>query len=212
MARVHIRIGNSEDNFHCLQASFRMVLEALGRGDPGPELADQMTGFRPGHGTWQFRMLLSFANAGLTVTDHERLYVNEFLRDPAVAIRLQVRDPAVAAQYIADTDCDAERAALQECLRHPNIVFRDSVPALSDMVEELHAGRYVMCYVNSRVLAGKPGNMGHMIVVEDIGAERVRIQDPGPPTHFDRDVPLPLFTQAWMSASPDVANMFVVSK
>ena len=84
----------SGGEIRCLESAFRMVVEALVGYDPGQDATDRMTGYVEGRGTWQFKTLLSLAELGLNVIDHEQLDVQEFIADPVAAIRKQVVDEA----------------------------------------------------------------------------------------------------------------------
>lgn len=186
-----------------------MVLHALTGIDLGEKLADELTGFTPERGTWQFRMLLAFAQYGFCAIDHERIYVGDFVRDPAEALRRQL-PRSIADEYIADTDIEGERQALLACLQSPMIQFVDAVPSLRDMRQQLDHGNYVLCTVNSCILAQQPGHRAHMVVVDELDDMTVKIQDPGLPPIFDRIVTVSDFAKAWTSGSPSAANMIVV--
>jgi hypothetical protein len=190
-------IENDEAAKRCVQASFRMVMEALTGTDPGAAAADEMTGYAPGRGTWQFRMLISLARAGLEVCDVEALNVDLFLEDPEAAIREQVRDEEVAEAYIADTNLPSEVAALRECVEDPRVGFLDQTPTLADAARAIGAKTLLLCHVNGRTLAEEPGHTGHLIVVEAIDEDGVLLHNPGPPAQSAKRVEAALFEKAW---------------
>jgi hypothetical protein len=209
MVRVNKLIVS--DGMHCLQASYRMVVEAFTGTDPGLDIAEFETGFVPGHGTWQFRAMLSLANRGLYVVDHEELNTTEFLSDPEEAIKHQVQDEAIAAKYIADTDLSAEVEALRQCLNSQNVTFIESAPSLEDLRKEIQSGRLLICNVNLQVLEDKEGHTGHYVVVQDINDNFVWLHDPAPPGRFNEAVPLTKFKKAWMDPSERVANFISIA-
>jgi hypothetical protein len=206
MEKVTFLVSNSADEMHCAQAAFRMVVVALTGSDPGADLADRLTGFVSGRGTWQFRMLLAFAGLGLEVVDHEQFDVTEFVHDPEGAIRKQVNDETVALQIIADTDIVAEAEALRKCLESPLVSFIDSAPTLPDMRDEIGKGALLICNVNRNSLLGKPGHLGHYLVVESIDNVGLRVHDPGPPGRLGVELSIAEFLQAWAHPSPTMAN------
>lgn len=195
--RVERLIANDEAATRCVQASFRMVMEVLTGRDPGPAAADEMTGYAEGRGTWQFRMLISLARAGLRVRDVEALNVSLFLEDPEAAIREQVRDEGVAKDYIADTNLPSEVSALRECVEDPRVDFLDMTPTLEDAARAIEADTLLLCHVNGRTLAEEPGHTGHLIVVETIDEDGVLLHNPGPPAQWARRVDASLFEKAW---------------
>ena len=128
----------------CLQACFRMVVDALTGTDPGRDYADAATGYVPGRGTWQFRTLLAFAQLGLDVVYHEAFDVDGFVRAPECAIRRQVQDPSVVAQFLKESDLLGEAEALQQCLLDPSIRFVDTIPTMTDMLAESRRDRLLI--------------------------------------------------------------------
>lgn len=203
-------IPNKCDANHCLQAAFRMVFITFLSEDPDPGLVDEWTGYVPKRGTWQFRAMLSFAEHGLHVIDHEEFDTEEFVSDPELSIRKQVGDDEIAARNIADTDLVGEVAALRACLAHPNIEFRRGVPSIKDMRDQLAQGRLLICNVNSKKLGGLPGFQGHFVVVQNVSSTSIVLQDPGPPPRPDCQVSPQVFTSAWMDPLPDMANYVAV--
>lgn len=202
----------SSDDKHCLQSSFRMVAEAFTGVDPGSEAADRLTGYVEERGTWQFRAMLAFAQLDLEVIDHEKFDTQEFLRDPENAIRMQVQDDTVAAQNIADTDLKSEVSALRQCVASPKITFIESVPKFEDLRRETARGRLIICNVNSRILEGQDGHMGHFVVVEAIDDDVVTMHNPSPPGRYGVRIPTQLFYKAWTSPSDTMANYLSIGR
>jgi len=190
-------IPNTPDRNHCVQASFRMAMEALAGRDPGPARAEELTGWVPGRGTWQFRMLIALADAGLAVADVEPLDVERFLADPAAEIVREVESREVAEQYIADTDLEAEVAALRACVAHPRIAFVDRAPTIGEARDALEGCALLLCHVNGKALTDEPGHSGHMVVVERIDEHSVLLHNPGPPARFRHELPIATFERAW---------------
>ena len=195
--KVPSLVASDPDTGRCVQAAFRMAMAAMTGIDPGFERADELTGYSDDRGTWQFRMLVAFANAGLEVCDVEALDVDLFLHDPKAAIREQVLDDDVAEEYIADTDLTREMSALKECQDNPHVSFLNDTPTVEDAATAIQENGLLLCHVNSRVLTDRPGHSGHMVVVEEITDKDVLLHDPGPPSQWARRVEIPLFEKAW---------------
>jgi hypothetical protein len=194
----------------CVQASFRMVVETFNGGDPGLDFADAVTGYVEGRGTWQFRMLLAFADIGLNALDHELLDVEKFVSDTRGAIFDQTRSAHVTQLIMDETDVEAEVLAATRCLQSPYVEFVMGTPTMADLVAQVEMGRLVMCNVDLQVLEGKPEREGHILLIESIGSDLVIAHDPGPhgslSRRFDRD----LFERSWSSPSPEMANFISV--
>lgn len=195
--KVPSLVTNDEGTGRCVQAAFRMAMEAMTGTDPGCEQADELTGYAAGRGTWQFRMLTALASKDLEVCDVEALDVDLFLRDPRAAIRQQLLDDEVAEEYIADTDLPSEVSALQDCMANPRISFSNTTPTVGDARNALKGDAILLCHVNSRVLTEQPGHSGHMILLEEITDDDVLFHDPGPPSQWARRVGIETFEKAW---------------
>jgi hypothetical protein len=164
-----------------------------------------------GSGTWQFQMLLALGSMGIAVVDHELFDPDKFLLDPEKAIRDQVADPIVAEKTLRDTDIPKEVASLAACLDSGNVEFINSIPSLNDLELRVNAGELLLISLNRNVLDGVPGHTGHMVVVNGIAKEGVRMHDPGPPANPNRIVSQDLFNRAWKSPSGSMANYIALS-
>ncbi len=209
MARIREYIGNPDEN-HCLQASFMMVVDtALSRRLTWSE-SETLTGYVPERGTWQFQMLLAFADMGFNAVDHERFDAELFVRDPEAAIRQQIGDDEDTIQAVLDdTDLEAEAKRVRACLESPRVEFRNSVPTLEDMQGALADDAYVLATVNSRQFHGRgDGYEGHLVVIESLDG-MVRMKDPFEGVG-ELAVPVGDFINAWHSPSESMANFIAV--
>ncbi len=204
----HISGGTSR----CVQAAFRMIVEAYQGADPGEALADAVTGYVEGRGTWQFRMMLALADLGLHVIDHENFDFRKFVTDPADAIQAQTQDEHVTQLVLAETDLAAETLAARHCIESPRIELIQAVPTFDDVMAQIALGRIVICNVNLQVLEGKPEREGHILLVVDGNDTVVMAHDPGPHGSLGRKFSRDLFQKAWASPSPAMANYISVWK
>ena len=187
-----------------------MVIWALVGNDPGLDSTDRMTGFVEGRGTWQFRMLLAFADYGLNSIDHEEFDAEGFTRDPEAAIRKQVQEEEAVLGIINETNMVAEKEAVLKCLASPLIRFIDSAPSFIDLQSEIDQQKLLLVNVNLKVLRGEVGREGHMLILERIGEESVVVHDPGPRGSLGVEIPRKLFEEAWTSPSKGMANYIAV--
>lgn len=210
MSNISEIIVNGE--MHCLQSCFRMVVKAFTGEDPGAAMADEITGYVEGRGTWQFKALLGFVRYGLTVIDHELFRAEEFVVNPVETIEKQVQNELVAAQIIAETDLEKEIAAVKKCMQSAYIEFIESSPTFSDITSEIQKGKLLICNINQKILLGEDGHAGHFVVVEKIEDTKVVYHDPHPPGVFKAEVSSELFAKAWTSPSASIANYIAVGK
>lgn len=189
-----------------------MIVEAYQGADPGEALADAVTGYVEGRGTWQFRMMLALADLGLHVIDHENFDFRKFVIDPAGAIQAQTQDEHVTQLVLAETDLAAETKAAQQCIESPQIELIQAVPTFDDVIAQIALGRIVICNVNLQALEGKPEREGHILLIVDGGDTVVIAHDPGPHGSLGRSFNRDLFQKAWASPSPAMANYISVWK
>ncbi|MEM8988268.1 MAG: hypothetical protein AAGC95_16250 [Pseudomonadota bacterium] len=194
----------------CVQASFRMIAIAHTGNDPGKEEADRLTGYVEGRGTWQFRMFLSLAEMGLSIVDHENFDFQGFLTDPEKAIFEQVEDPEAVQGILDETDIPAEQAAIRSCIESELISFDQSVPSFSDIEQQIEKNRIVMCNVNLRVLEGRDGREGHMLLIKSLHKDFIVAHDPGSNGGLNKKFARAKFEEAWSSPSPEMANYIAI--
>ncbi len=204
----------SGGEIRCVQSAFRMVLHALTGKDPGQDAADEMTGYREGRGTWQFKMLLAFADHGLHAIDHENLDIETFVLNPERAIRKQVEDETAIQSIFDETDFETEIEAVKKCIASDRITFIETVPTIDDLRSELARGRLVMVNVNRSVLRGIEGHEGHILILEEINNidKTLVVHDPGPSPEgsLNKRIDKDLFEKAWTSPSKHLANYISV--
>lgn len=194
----------------CVQASFRMILETYQGSDIGEARADDLTGYIDGRGTWQFRMLLAFANFGFNVIDHENFDFGKFIIDPKGAIQDQTQDDHVTNLIMAETDIPAETAAVHLCINSPRINLIRGIPTFDDVIVQIMLGRLVMCNVNLQVLEGRSERAGHILIPTYIDNNVVIAHDPGPHGSLNRSFCRDLFESSWTSPAPTMANYISV--
>jgi hypothetical protein len=205
MAFVKSFVKNKDDE-HCLQSCYIMVVES-GTGEKLDfDQADSETGFVKGRGTWQFQMMLSLADRGFRVVDHENFDPEAFVLDPTASIALQVGNESALESVLAVTDVAAEASRVQACLNRIGVDFTSSVPTLDDLKSVLDSGAYVMTTLNAKKFYfDDDGYDGHLVIIESISDLGVSMQDPfleGGANIVDID----RFFEAWTSPSDSMAN------
>lgn len=210
--RVQHFVPNESDNLHCFQASFIMVVHAL-KGDLlSMADAELLTNFVPGRPTWPYKGLLSLADRGLFVRYTEEFPLDDFIADPAAAIRKHVEDDEIADQVIEVSDLPREIEFVRACREHPRISFDQRRPTLEDLKRMIESGALAIVNVNYWRLLEQDGYDGHFVVVEEVGPDTVRLQNPGLPPLADQNVPVEDFLAAWHYPNDRLANIISVSR
>lgn len=199
-------IPNSDDDLHCLQASYWMIAKHF-----KPDLSidwlewSKITGFEKDKGTWPIAGLVWFYNHDFDVKHIETFNFEQFAADGEAY--LKERYPGPTGEWaIKHTNVTAEQERAKE-LSEINGVFINREPTQEDIKLYLDDGYIVRAHVNSRQLNGKSGYIGHAVVVFDYNNEGFYIHDPGPPPIKNRYVHFQDFKKAWLSSDDGSAEM-----
>lgn len=155
---------------------------------------EEMTGFKKGLWTWPMRGVLSMLDLGFTVRDIEDFDYAAVGRDAKTYLRTIYGEQA-AEEQIAHSDISETERAANEFARRVQTERR--IPDKKDIVTFLNDGYLVLCLVNSRVLNGKRGYVGHMVVLYRQSSSSVWLHDPGLPPRPNRRVSWKVFERAW---------------
>lgn len=227
-------MGNTSDDMHCLQASYAMIRQYF---DPDLEInwAEWCTltgyvvntrkwtseetawfveyGYNPekvGTGTWSNAGLMWFHQNGYDVAHIGLFDYAEFARSGAKYI-LQVLGDTVGrwdAAFIPDMEAEKDRTR-----RFCELgIWQKRTPTIDDIYTYLSAGYLIKCVVNLNALNGKPGYLGHAVVVKGYTDTELILHDPGLPAQADRHVKIMDFQHAWGSASPYSLKLDAIKK
>lgn len=204
-------ISNLEDNNHCFQACFAMVLRTLKNPSFSMADSDRLTGFVEGRPTWPYKGMLELADEGLYVRYIEQFSQIAFVENPTETIKKHVKNENIAQAVINVSDFTKETELVKQCLSHPRILFEERKPDLQDIQEYLGLNSLLITNVNYFALIKEEGYNGHFVVIDEIINGNLRLQNPGLPPIADQIVPLDLFLEAWYSPNENLANLIVVS-
>lgn len=203
-------IANLDDDNHCLQASYIMLVEAITGVRLTMDDADAASGFAEGVPTWPFQMFLSLADLGLGVVDYELFDAVTFADDAYAALYQQTHDDAITREMLSSLNVPLEQARVKKCLTSPAVKFVQARPSLDDISLVHELGGLVVCNVNSKALKGEDGYLGHMVVVDEVTPDTVVLQDPGLPPVANLRVTRARFNSGWLYPSDDMANIIGV--
>lgn len=187
--------ANRKDDTHCYQAALKIVLKYfLPKKTFTLRQLEQMTGFKKGLWTWPMRGVLSMIDLGFTVRDIEDFDYAAVGRDAKTYLRTIYGEKA-ADEQIAHSDIPKEERTAAEFARR--VVPELRVPDRKD-IKSLLSDRYlILCLVNSKVLNGKRGYIGHFVVLYRASSFSVWLHDPGLPPRPNRRVSWKVFERAW---------------
>jgi hypothetical protein len=194
--------ANTEDDTHCVQAAFRMVLGYfLPDSDFTWEQLDEATGKQKDMWTWPMVGLNWIQTMGFEVTYIEEFDYQKFIDDGKdYLVEKYGREVADAQARHSNIVMEQENA--KDFIQ--NVSIDNRIPEVADISKLLSTGYLVIASVNSRTLNGNSGYVGHAIVVKGIDDDGVLLHDPGLPALKNRKVPFDLFDRAW--SYPDQAS------
>ena len=203
-------LPNEQDDKHCLQSCYRMIVEYFSGETISVDEADIATGFRPEEATWPYDAMLSFSGRGFKVKNVETMDQIRFANDPAAEM-IDCFNEEIWEQIQKTSDVPRAQSSALKCLEDPNITLVKGIPTLEDLKNETDAGHLIICNVNSKILNGKDGYTGHFVVVEQIDDDFVYLQNPGLPAQANLKLAKEVFLTAWYYPTEKAGNMMVIT-
>lgn len=159
---------------------------------------DALTAKKPGLWTWPLAGILWLKSLGF-----DTYIVSNFDYDRFVTLGsdylIEYSGREVGDAQIANSDIAKERCFAKQACKTELIKCR--VPKIKEICRILDKGYLLICNVNSRALSGKPGYVGHFVLVYGHADDSLLLHDPGPAPKPSRVVPFDIFESAW--AYPD---------
>jgi hypothetical protein len=198
-------VSNTEDDLHCLQAAFMIVLKHF---EPNMHISwdewSDITGFEPDKGTWPLAGLMWFKQRGYDVCHIEQFDFKAFgMRG---AEYLKERFSGESGEWAVEhTNVPAEqqRAAQFSQLN----LFDNRNPTINDIESFIDSGYLVRASVNARALNNKKGYAGHAVIVYAYDKDGITLHDPGLPAIPARKVAYPDFERAWFDPEDGSAEI-----
>ena len=203
-------VPNQDDDLHCMQAVYIMIVEMLTGEEVSMKDAEVETGFVTGLDTWPFQAFLSLESRGLHVVDHELFDAQLYAEDPRSALFNQNQDEEVTQSMLDGSNVELEKQRVADCLDNPAITFLNGRPTVEEVRLAVELEGAVFANLNSKALRGEEGYVGHMVLVLGFDGQSVSLSDPGlPPREYD-SVTLDQFRAGWEYPSTDMANVIAV--
>jgi hypothetical protein len=204
----HVPFVPNPDATHCYQAALKMVLQRFRpHRDPSWADLDRITGKVEGFGTWPFAGLTWLRELELELTNVEVMDNVRFASEGRAYIA-EVAGKEFAESLDRGLDLSQVQAEAATFVKKVRCEVR--VPTIDDIRGALMAGGLVICNVNSRILNGREGYLGHFVVVKGFDEHELIIHDPGPPGQANRRVPLEAFENAWAYPKAEVKWLAIV--
>jgi hypothetical protein len=195
-------VANTEDDLHCLQAAFMMIVKFF---MPDFEISeedwDKITGFEESKGTYATAGLLWFLNNGFDAKEISLFDCKKFIKNGGDYL-IELSGKEIGGWQIAHSNIPLEQERMKKILLSNAYELRE--PTITDIESYLDNGYLIRALVNSRRLNGKSGYFGHAVVVFGYNKKYLLIHDPGLPAQPNRKVSYSDFEAAW--ADPNKNN------
>ncbi len=205
-------VPNANDEIHCMQACYAMTINALLGEQTDSIDVEFESGFRPGHRSWPFASICSWAKRGLAVWTLDLFEADRFAADPVREVQSWFSpDDPEGQRLVHESELEKEGSRVREALATGNVRFEKRVPTVDDLSELADwPETALIARVNHRVLMGRDGVYGHFVIVYKVDDEHIWVQDPGPPSRPEFAYEREVFLRAWQYPSPQAAELIVV--
>lgn len=187
--------SNTTDDMHCLQAAYMSIAKYF---DPDFDIPmdewSTITGYEQDLGTWANAGLVWFKENGYDVKHYELFDFDEFIKRPKEYM-IEVHGEEPGTWGFEHTNVPAEIERMKKLLAANIVEQRD--PTMDDIRQSIDDGYLVRVGINCQVLEGKPGYVGHAVLVTDYSDTHIQFHDPGLPAIADRQATLEVFEEAW---------------
>lgn len=203
-------IGNTPDDKQCLQAAYAMIRQYY---EPNLiidwEEWGELTGYLPGKGTWSMAGLMWFQENGYEVVHVGTFDYSDFaLRGAEYLVEALGED--VANWKLKYMDLEKEQA---RALRFTGTgIWIQREASVQDIHEYLGNGYLIKCLINLNALNGKPGFLGHAVIVKGYTDTQLILHDPGLPAYPDRYVDINLFVKSWIDPTSKSEKLDAIRK
>ncbi len=187
-------ISNSDDDTHCVNAVYRMVLKHYFNEDISWEELDRITKAVPGKGTWTIPGDIWLSEKGLTVRNIEPVNYKE-LFEKGTGYLTQVFGEQTAQYYLKRSNIEQVLPDIPEFLREVHHETRRTT--VGEIHSLLKGGNLIAATVNSAILNEVPGFSLHMVLLYDSDGENIYLHDPGLPPAPARKITSEAFKQCF---------------
>lgn len=187
-------VANSDDDKHCVNAVFRMVLKHFLNEDMSWEQIDTITKVIPGKGIWTVAGDIMLVKKGIRVSnieplDYERLYKE------GVSYLSTLYGKETVQYYLERSNIEAVIPDIPTFL---NTVNHETRKATTEEISRLAKEGYLIgVTINSSILNQKSGFSLHYVLVYDFDGTSLYLHDPGLPPVPSRKVSISEFEKSF---------------
>ncbi|HLB66110.1 MAG TPA: C39 family peptidase [Candidatus Saccharimonadales bacterium] len=198
-------VANTDDNLHCLQAVYLMIVKFF---KPDFEVDweewSKITGFEKGKGTYATAGQLWFKENGFDVKQIS-MFDNQRFIEIGGDYLIELSGEEVGKWQVEHSNIPLEQKRTKQLLASGICEQRE--PTIQDIKDLLNVGYLVHCLVNARKLNKQQGYFGHAIVVCGYNDEALIIHDPGLPALKNKKVLFDDFEAAWADPNKEAKEM-----
>lgn len=207
--RYDVPIYDNPNGMNCLQSVFKMTLKYFEPDqDFSWEFLEKVTDKKPSMATWPMAGVLWLKKRGYDVYYIEKFDYADFAQRGATFL-IDTFGQKAASWMITHSDLAAEQKRARIFAKLVPVEQRH--PTIDDIKAALHNGYLVKATVNSSRLNGKPGFVGHFVLVVGYDDHGFYVNDPGGPQSIkNRHVPWQLFTAAWADPNDDAKSLLAI--
>ena len=188
-------VANSDDDMHCVNAVFCMVLRHYTDKDMSWEEVDTVTKSIPGHGTWTICGDIELAKHGIHVTNIEPVDYATLHKEGETYLR-RVFGEDTANYYLKRSNISSVIADIPEFLR---TVHHETRRIQTDeIISMLSKGACIGATINSSILNRKSGFALHYILLYDFDGTYFYLHDPGLPPMPSRKITVQEFESSFI--------------
>lgn len=190
--------SNREDNKSCSLATYRALIEHFTHTSISWTDVEQLHGYTPDAAAWTLKALLSMSDKGWDIVVHEPFDYELYLEKGENYLRAQMGDEIAEWQLAHSNIAEIKQYIPDYTKKIKHYVKNPTIATVEQMIDD---GRLVTLVLNSRVLNGKSGYVGHSVLIFDYDENSFKFHDPGLPPHKSRIESKELILRAMGNAS-----------
>lgn len=187
-------VANSDDDMHCVNAVYRMVLKHFLHEDMSWEQIDAVTKTIPGKGVWTVLGDIELARRGVHVSNIEPVDYGLLYSEGPEYLKRVVGEQT-AMYYLERTNIASVIPDIPDFLRLVHHETRRVT--IQEILTLLKRGNLVGAEINSRILNQKSGFSLHFVLMYDFDGTHIHLHDPGLPPAPSRKVSVADFEKSF---------------
>jgi len=178
----------------CMLASIRPILEHFDKREYPWEEMEELLGYKPGKVAWTVQVWTTLASRGYDIRMIEPFDYKRYQAEGIEFLKEYYKSPKELEWHTKNSNLLDFRPLLPEFLKTVHHEMRRA--SLKDVDDLLAEGYFVVVTLNSMILNGKPGYVGHMILIHDKIDGNYIAHDPGLPAFKNRKISPKLLWEA----------------